>query len=678
MEEVIKFTHEYAEVLQRYPWGRVLNMDETPWNFVFLRGEVLAIKGREEVHAELPDDYRKSFTAISTISADGGRFPPLFLAMGKTERCHQQFQDMQSPIGSYEVYHSPGGNTNEDVMELYFALVKKWMKGQKTAILMDRYASHVSQTTIENAAKHNIRLVFIPTSGTERFQPLDRRVFGALKSMGFSCFSDIVWNIDRGLTKAAAADLFVICWEKMPSNLITSAWNDTDDLDEYDDELHEYSWSDSSFDHSCRDDDEEEECVTPSHKPSTTASPAPPYSTRDSAIQKQSTSTKSKAKPLAYAAPAPCSTRNSSAPKPNMDAFCPNPNQPSQSPLHQTFPPSRSTKTTNRIYMKKQITITTKRNIFRTTTPNCKKKPCSRSQNGDIPIDEKNYQNCNEKIIVERSSLDIGESGGEIKPKNDDKTTSKGMSIDTSTTCKEIFVNLTTNDTENVDHFFHHHFKDEDSIHELEQHLQQNLDLLKHQHMSNGDSDVVVEQFQTIQEMYPIIHQANDVVVQIYEHQIRLAIIRNDRITFKQVQSKLNDLYERGLGSHQNIEEMHCYYIINRCLIDHGIELYHFIPKIDESLIKRSMLQFALDIWKALLSKNLIATMKLCQNAPGLCGILLKEAIDELRFQALITMNHCLRPQASLSAYRDLLCFDNDEEVRSYLKHTGVMDSIMT
>ena len=74
--------------------GQSLNMDEISCNFVFLRGEVLAEKGREELKAKLHDDHRKQFTVVVTICANGNKCPLLFLAHGKTEKCHQQFDGM--------------------------------------------------------------------------------------------------------------------------------------------------------------------------------------------------------------------------------------------------------------------------------------------------------------------------------------------------------------------------------------------------------------------------------------------------------------------------------------------------------------------------------------------------------------------------------------------------------
>ena len=57
----------------------------------------------------------------------------------------------------------------------------------------------------------NIRLVYIPVSGTDVYQPLDLRVFGALKSTACSMIYDKIFD---SLTKPQAADLFVKIWKK--------------------------------------------------------------------------------------------------------------------------------------------------------------------------------------------------------------------------------------------------------------------------------------------------------------------------------------------------------------------------------------------------------------------------------------------------------------------------------
>ena len=118
-DDVDRYAHEYAEIFANFPWNRILNMDETSLQYIFYRDKTLAEKGSEEVNAQLPDDYRLTFTAIATITADGGKSPPVFLATGKTNACHKQFDGMTSDPTSYEIFHSPGGKTDDETMIFY-------------------------------------------------------------------------------------------------------------------------------------------------------------------------------------------------------------------------------------------------------------------------------------------------------------------------------------------------------------------------------------------------------------------------------------------------------------------------------------------------------------------------------------------------------------------------------
>ena len=243
-EDVKRYAKEFAEVFSSIPWNRILNMDETAWNFVFVRGKVLAISGKEEVNAQLPGDYRQSFTAIATISADGGKLPPIFLAKGSTSTCEKQFEKMKSDPGDYIIYHSAGGNTDDNCMAFYLNQVSIWMKNQPCALILDKYASHISEATIRKAAEKNIRLIFIPTSATDQFQPLDLRVFGALKSIASSKFSDHVFEKNKGYSQSEAADVFVTCWKKLDRKVIDSAW----DFEKHQEEDEDTSQSDEDSD----------------------------------------------------------------------------------------------------------------------------------------------------------------------------------------------------------------------------------------------------------------------------------------------------------------------------------------------------------------------------------------------------------------------------------------------
>jgi hypothetical protein len=50
--------------------------------------------------------------------------------------------------------------------------------------MLDQFNAHDTRRIHEAADSPNIHLVFIPKGGTGRYQPLDRRVFGASKAKG--------------------------------------------------------------------------------------------------------------------------------------------------------------------------------------------------------------------------------------------------------------------------------------------------------------------------------------------------------------------------------------------------------------------------------------------------------------------------------------------------------------
>ncbi len=226
-KEVEEFRKKRAEIFKNFSSDRIGNMDETPWHFVFARGQVLAETGTEEVSATLPEDKRACFTVIATILANGAKCKPLFLAQGKTNRCHQQFSEMESDAQLYEIFHAAGKNTDDDAMEHYLHLYNEWMNNEPSALFLDQYSSHVSENTRRVAEELQITLVFIPKSATERYQPLDRVIFGALKSSAAAEYDDKFFSEDAAYTKSEAADLFVKLWYRLLTSTVMSGWEKT-------------------------------------------------------------------------------------------------------------------------------------------------------------------------------------------------------------------------------------------------------------------------------------------------------------------------------------------------------------------------------------------------------------------------------------------------------------------
>ena len=148
----------------------------------------------------------------------------------------------------------------------YLRLVNRWMNGRLTVLVLDRYSAHVTTEVKEEAGRNNIRLVFVPTSGTDKYQPLDKRVFGVIKSKYASKCDDQLFEFDNGPDKSKAADLFLDCWKELSEQTILSAW----DLDESsseeegdtDDYILDYSGNEEEDDKLRGEIDEEELILT--------------------------------------------------------------------------------------------------------------------------------------------------------------------------------------------------------------------------------------------------------------------------------------------------------------------------------------------------------------------------------------------------------------------------------
>lgn len=55
------------------------------------------------------------------------------------------------------------------------------MNDEPFALVFDVYKSHLDKEVRKEAKRLGIKLIYVPACGTGKYQPLDIRVFGALK-----------------------------------------------------------------------------------------------------------------------------------------------------------------------------------------------------------------------------------------------------------------------------------------------------------------------------------------------------------------------------------------------------------------------------------------------------------------------------------------------------------------
>jgi hypothetical protein len=109
----------------------------------------------------------------------------------------------------------------------YFAILRQELYREGPLIvILDAYAAHRSPEVREIAGVWEIQLVFIPPGCTDKLQPLDRRVFGVLKS-----YARRLWRKQyresgcAKTTRSMMAGNPCEAWRRITVRLIQEAWD---------------------------------------------------------------------------------------------------------------------------------------------------------------------------------------------------------------------------------------------------------------------------------------------------------------------------------------------------------------------------------------------------------------------------------------------------------------------
>jgi hypothetical protein len=214
---------EIRRVRSLAPPIEILHIDESQWLVIQPAPKTIVETGAESVHVEVLGDPKAGFTFMACISLDGEKYPLFFLAKGKSTQCHKQL--MPDSLGRNYIWHSESGWMDQQAFEHYLSWIRQQCPGKMIAILLDQYGTHISAKAHEAAQKYGILLIPVPKGGTGRYQPLDLRVFGCLKSIGRSLWTRM-YTRDPTLipTKMRAANLLIKSWSAILPNVIQSAW----------------------------------------------------------------------------------------------------------------------------------------------------------------------------------------------------------------------------------------------------------------------------------------------------------------------------------------------------------------------------------------------------------------------------------------------------------------------
>ena len=219
------FLNQVAHAAVTYGWNKVYNIDETSIRINNGSTKTVAEIGTENVIINKDRNEKECFTAIGCCTFNQCQ-PLVIVSKGKTDKSKLKFYSKDAKEPKILLSKNTNGWTNEEVMLEYLDyFFQNVSHGQDCAMILDCLATHRTPAVLEKAFKLRIELIFVPSNGTGFYQPLDRRIFGILKSKLRSI---------AGTEALSGKKRFEIitshlleAWEmiKVNEKALTSAWN---------------------------------------------------------------------------------------------------------------------------------------------------------------------------------------------------------------------------------------------------------------------------------------------------------------------------------------------------------------------------------------------------------------------------------------------------------------------
>jgi hypothetical protein len=224
-DEVERYHTELAEIHKTIPWDHIVNADESFWLVLYLPQKTVAPTGIETVKVEIDGDPKAGLTIMGAITAAGTKLPLFLIAKGLTRRCHEQFGDVADRFPAY-IAHSRSGWVSQAVFNEYLSFVRLQIPDGQICLVLDQYPTHGTDESEAEAARLGIRLIKVPKGATGIWQPLDRRIYGAMKSKARARWARLFAHSDiPRVTKALAAEFALQCWKELTEDLILAAWD---------------------------------------------------------------------------------------------------------------------------------------------------------------------------------------------------------------------------------------------------------------------------------------------------------------------------------------------------------------------------------------------------------------------------------------------------------------------
>ena len=208
-------------LLDEYQPNRIYNADETSWRLVCLPEKVLSPIGSGEAKLSTNANVKACVTAVFVINAAGESFPIWVLEKGKTERCVRKYGDISDVV----FCHTTNGWVKEEITIRLLEEIRNHAGDDAACLILDVYSAHRTESVLKRAKKLKIELIFIPAGGTGKYQPLDYRLLGEMKSRAKRLFMLLASkNCDRNITHHQSILLLKEAWKSISTENIRKSW----------------------------------------------------------------------------------------------------------------------------------------------------------------------------------------------------------------------------------------------------------------------------------------------------------------------------------------------------------------------------------------------------------------------------------------------------------------------
>ena len=200
---------------------RIFNLDETGVTTVQKVPKVVATKGLKQV-GQITSRKRGEFVTVCVIvSASGQTLPPAFAFPRKN---FKEFMMHGSPEGSLGLVDSSGWMTAANFIKVMNHVITNARPSQdrQVVLIMDNHQSHLSYEALSLAKENFVHIITLPPHTSNKTQPLDRTVFGHMKTLYNQLANSwMMRNVGKLISIYQIAELAALHWQRQQRQIMS-------------------------------------------------------------------------------------------------------------------------------------------------------------------------------------------------------------------------------------------------------------------------------------------------------------------------------------------------------------------------------------------------------------------------------------------------------------------------